>query len=310
MKNLQEPIPGNSMNEIITYCIYHSRDLDGWMSGAIVKLAIPDVHLIGYDYGQPIPEIPEDADRVIMVDVTFDRPLLEELSKRCQLIIVDHHISTVPKIEGLEVFGTVDTKYAACELCWRYFMTSNTPELVRLLGMYDSFRHKGTDEERYVLEFQYGARNCIQYIDGAYRYLLYAVKCPEDDQETCSNIHRTGSIIYDYLCNDAHFIMRRAFAVSYSGYNFLCVNQERFNPINFGIDYHGLGCDAFISFWYVNDKFLYSIYNDNGKFDCAAFATCLGGGGHKGAAGWQSTEFINQNYFDKCLNSKNTEEQQ
>lgn len=309
MKNLQEPIPGNSMNEIITYCIYHSRDLDGWMSGAIVKLAIPDVHLIGYDYGQPIPEIPEDADRVIMVDVTFDRPLLEELSKRCQLVIVDHHISTVPKIEGLEVFGKVDTKYAACELCWQYFMSCDTPELVRFLGMYDSFRHKGTDEERIVLEFQYGARQAISCVESAY-LALNAVLEDYDERSILNVILDNGRSIYKYLCAEAINTMKRTFGISYNGHKFLCVNQERFNPINYGIDYHSLGYDAFICFWYVNDKFLYSIYNDNGEFDCAEFATRLGGGGHKGAAGWQSTEFINQNYFDKCLNSKNTEEQQ
>jgi len=37
------------------YCIYHSRDNDGYCSGAIVKKKYPDVILIGYDYGQTIP---------------------------------------------------------------------------------------------------------------------------------------------------------------------------------------------------------------------------------------------------------------
>ena len=61
-------------------CIYHSVDLDGWMSAAIVKHFylqqnninasaggdISDVDFIGYNYGQSIPDLSE-YDKVIMV---------------------------------------------------------------------------------------------------------------------------------------------------------------------------------------------------------------------------------------------------
>ena len=40
-------------------CIYHSRDLDGWASGAVVKKWCEEnnyeIELIGYDYGQDVP---------------------------------------------------------------------------------------------------------------------------------------------------------------------------------------------------------------------------------------------------------------
>ena len=36
-------------------CFYHSADLDGQCSGAIVKLARPDCELVGIDYGDPFP---------------------------------------------------------------------------------------------------------------------------------------------------------------------------------------------------------------------------------------------------------------
>ena len=75
-------------------CIYHSRDLDGWMSGAIVKLAFPDVEFIGWDYGQPLPDI-YDEDQVIMVDVSFPRDAMVEISQVNGLIWIDHHISAI-----------------------------------------------------------------------------------------------------------------------------------------------------------------------------------------------------------------------
>lgn len=33
------------------YCFYHSKDLDGKCSGAIVKYKFPDCNMIGIDYG-------------------------------------------------------------------------------------------------------------------------------------------------------------------------------------------------------------------------------------------------------------------
>jgi hypothetical protein len=52
--------------------ICHSRDLDGYTSGAILKLKYPEIKLIGYDYGQPIPwdQIPV-GEAVIMADVSL-----------------------------------------------------------------------------------------------------------------------------------------------------------------------------------------------------------------------------------------------
>ena len=38
-----------------TLCIYHSADLDGVCSGAIMRRAFPEATMLGYDYGQPFP---------------------------------------------------------------------------------------------------------------------------------------------------------------------------------------------------------------------------------------------------------------
>jgi len=68
--------------------------------------------------------------------------------------------------------------------------------------------------------------------------------------------------------------------------SFVCINKERFNPINFGIDYHKDGYDGAACFHYANGKWNFSLYNDNGNVDCSAIAKQYGGGGHKGAAGF------------------------
>lgn len=67
---------------------------------------------------------------------------------------------------------------------------------------------------------------------------------------------------------------------------FVCFNKERFNPINFGIDYHKDSYDGAACFRYLNRMWHFSLYNDNGLVDCSVIAKGLGGGGHKGAAGF------------------------
>lgn len=304
-------------------CIYHSIDLDGWMSAAIVKhwfnkQEVPNkdgedcntINFIGYNYGQPIPDLSE-YDKVIMCDISF--PLIDmlEISDRLtdtetletNFIWLDHHVSAIKSNISVEADGVRNTNFAACELTWMYFFPSfssksqweGMPEIVRLLGRYDCFGHKGTDEETKVLEFQYGARQCISNYEEAYTELT------KDDSNTIGEltnlerIHRQGKAIYQYLCTEAKQSYKNGFNIYFelnpcevnnNVKKFICINKERFNPINFGIDYHKDGYDGAACFYLNKDnKWSFSLYNDNGLVDCSQIAKQYGGGGHKGAAG-------------------------
>lgn len=279
-------------------CIYHSRDLDGWMSGAIVKHRYPDVELVGWDYGDDIPQWEKiiDGHKVVMVDVSFPPDVMELYSKYNDLIWIDHHISAIKDNDSTSIKGLRDTQKAACELTWMYFFPDiKMPELVRLLGRYDCFGHKGTNEEQKVLEFQYGARQVMSSVDEAYHHLVVARGRGDwgFDEDVCSDIHLQGEAIYKYLRTEASGIYKRKFDVIFDGfYKFACVNQERFNPINFGIDYHKDGYDGFACFHFVNGQWSYSLYNDDGTVDCSLLAKKRGGGGHRGAAGFRSDSVI------------------
>jgi len=290
-------------------CIYHSRDLDGWMSAAIVKLwheldvekkqtkeaekkngsfaMYPPLELIGWDYGQPVPDLA--FKEVILVDVTLPTMFMANNANR--ITWIDHHISAIKTMAELDPLlflnGMRNDKFAACELTWKYFFPGdNMPEIVRLLGRYDCFGHKGTDEELKVLEFQYGARASLFDVDTCYQ----ALKGWNENLEHVIQV--AGYNIYNYLCTEAESSYKKIFPIELDGYKFACINQERFNPVNFGIDYHKDGYDGFACFWYVNSKFSYSLYNDNGLVDCSVIAKNRGGGGHKGASGFISNIII------------------
>lgn len=284
----------------IMICIYHSRDLDGWMSAAIVKLKYPDTELLGWDYGQPLPSWEDviDGHKVVMVDVSFPPETMMLYHQFNDLTWIDHHISAIKDMAAAADYiipGIRDTSKAACELAWEYFFPNQRmPELVRLLGRYDCFGHKGTPEERRVMEFQYGARQLINSAELALANLEVSAKGERYDSIICDDILNNGAAIYDYLLTDARNIYKRIFPINIDGYKFACVNQDRFNPASFGIDYHADGYDGFACFWYNGKHYNYSLYNDNGKVDCSELAKARGGGGHRGASGFRTNEIIKQ----------------
>lgn len=327
-----------------TACIYHSVDLDGWMSAAIVKhwhessmksqenitgqsqKEYNQIDFIGYNYGQPIPDL-TDYDDIIMCDISFPNEAMTmfKIREEGRFIWIDHHISAIKDNENLfysdEDCGIRDTKFAACELTWMYFFPSIDskslndnpfiPEIVRLLGRYDCFGHKGTDEETKVLEFQYGARQFINNYESAYDYLIMSLDHIPYSPRIEEKIRNAGVAIYQYLCTEAKQTYKNGFEIEFilgkqnntkyhlcdrcknsypeclaseikfgdglgndnildcdcfepiTKYKFLAINKERFNPINFGIDYHKPIDEVW---WCIKNPTVYGLLTKNGTF--------------------------------------------
>lgn len=315
-----------------TICIYHSVDLDGWMSAAIVKkwfiennskytiknldtgdeegTLTPDneeLHFLGRNYGQPLPNLIE-YDKIILVDVSFTKGDMEIFARtfKKNFIWIDHHISMIRemvKIENaddtFEITGIQDDQFAACELTWKYFFPKQRmPNVVRLLGRYDCFGFVGTDEETEVLEFQYGARALIKDIHGCFLCLDYPANVGE--------VKDYGRHVYTYAKSEGERVHKRAFKImlpepepesgltEFIPRTFLCVNQSGFNPGALGIKYAE---DGYCVFYLSNKKWHLSLYSDKPNVDCSAIAKLYGGGGHKGAAGIQ----LELNQFDPTV---------
>ncbi len=158
------------------YCIYHSRDLDGFASGAIIKKKYPNIKLIGYDYGQPVPyDKIKPGKPVIMIDVSLPMEEMRKLAEYTnhKLTWIDHHISAINEYfafigDGEGFCGVfLVNGIAACEIAWEaYFSPKNTtsplPEnkVIKLLGEYDTWRN--SDKDRWnneILPFQFGMRS-------------------------------------------------------------------------------------------------------------------------------------------------------
>lgn len=286
------------------FCITHSADLDGHSSGAIVLLKHPEATVIGWNYGEAIPEIPDDH-HVIITDISYPmEKMLAMAGKARSFTWIDHHISAIKEYEKYfkgenplitAVHPEGDERVAACELTWRHlFPNEPAPEVIRLLGAYDCFRHKDTPEEQDVLQFQFAARS--KYNTPKECLALFEL----DKEEVYEMMYEDGKAISGFLKSEALVTLKRAFDVDVEGHKFLCVNAERFNLINFDIDYHKMGYDGSTCFWYNNNQWYFSLYNENGTVDCSVLAKKRGGGGHAAASGFE----LNDKQFAQFISTK------
>lgn len=320
--------------------MYHSIDLDGWMSAAIVKYWFNNTYLnnypnaglniitgdipkipndtitfIGYKYGQDIPDV-SGYDKVIMCDISFPKEEMEKIFNKLysNFIWIDHHISAIknilPNSNRNDIFdGMREIDYSACELTWKYFFPDDEmPKIVRLLGRYDCFKHIGTEEEKEIVQFQYGAQSIISSMEQAHHELVDNMYCDNTELK----ILNKGKIIYKYLKIKSEQLYKSGFDIelaeplTFNGgekngikelRKFICINSKPINLIDFDIDCHKDGYDGIACFHYEHGNWNFGLYNNNGKVDCSLIAEQFGGGGHKGSSGFRVDD-INE-FFNK-----------
>lgn len=276
-------------------CIYHSKDLDGYCSGAIVKRKYPDAKLIGFDYGQELPmyDIPE-GEPIIMIDVSLPMAQMAELAKhsKWKLTWIDHHASAIKDFNeatfGSEHFckAVLQDGIAACEGGWKYlFPNEFMPEAVSLLGRYDTWRNG--DKEKWdneIMPFQYGMRMICSSAETFPQELFQAHSII--DERVLEIIH-DGKNILSYQKVQNERACKFAFEFEFEGLRAICLNNGGANSQVFESVYDESKHDIMMPFVFTGTHWTFSMYTTKNEIDCSIIAKSKGGGGHKKAAGFQ-----------------------
>lgn len=277
--------------------IYHSRDLDGYCSGAICKKKYPDAELIGYDYGQPFPydEIPA-GQPIIIVDVSLPMPDMFELHKysNYQLTWIDHHISAIKdykdwcehSVEYTDGFLTaiLENGIVACEGAWKYlFPDKSMPETVELLGKYDTWRNDDIEDwNSYILPFQYGMRMNVKSADDFPQWLLET-----DTDGAVQKIKDLGLVILEYQREQNAMSMKKAFPIQFEKLCIIACNSGG-GSTAFDSVWDEEKYDAMMSFKFDGNKWIFSLYTTK-DINLSVIAKKYGGGGHAKACGFSLT---------------------
>jgi len=264
---------------------YHSADLDGHCSGAIIKTKYPDCELIGINYGDIFPwSNIKKNENVFMVDFAL-QPFsdMEKLNKIAKLSWIDHHKTA---IEEAHKKGFIASKLqvlqigkAACELCWETFYPGVKNRTVELLGRYDVW-----DLIPNTLELQNGLRmyDTLPNNDFLWKKLLGQNNAFLDD------VLKIGStLLRKQKMDNIAYIKACSFETEIDGLNVIALNRGLTNSKIFESEYNPKKHDAMLTFVWRKGQWTVSLYSDQKNIDVSKICKARGGGGHKGAAGFQ-----------------------
>lgn len=274
-----------------TYVIYHRADFDGLMSAAVCHRFMPHAVLVGWDYGDPVPEIPESCEHLYIVDLSIE-PLMGDP----RLVWIDHHATAIEKystrgtgceLDNVPVGYRIDG-VAACRLCWQWFTADGTtpvketfvnrevdePLALTLAGEYDVWDKRDPRAE----QFQYGLTS-FSHDPKALGALLW------DDDLTLALCERGANIETYVKAENKRIVSERSYYLEFEGLSFWVLNTAKGNSLTFADSTPAKDVDALMIWRYCGDKISVSMYHLPGKedLDLSKIAQRYGGGGHRGA---------------------------
>jgi oligoribonuclease NrnB/cAMP/cGMP phosphodiesterase (DHH superfamily) len=294
-------------------CFYHSGDLDGWCSGAIVKYKFPEAELFPINYGDAFPwdEIKKD-DIVYMVDFSLKPLEMDKLArflglKDCRasdnFFWFDHHKGIIEDMEALKILpngcwirGYRQTGVAACELTWRYLFGSVVPDHIRLLSLYDVWQHNDVDFDwdNYIEPFQYGCKYKAKDPSRDWtfwnKFFGFSQSRPKEVLDFIHYLLDFGFPIKSYVEDRFESTLEtKSLTIDWEGYKCLVVNSDPYIANYMTRSQAFKGCDIAINF--VNVKNQYWVVNLRAVSECidlSVLAKKYGGGGHRLSAGFIS----------------------
>lgn len=284
--------------------IHHDADYDGILSNEACRFFLNrdgnEVKSVGWDYGKPIPSEADafNWDAIYLVDISIAE--LMDRHKFPNLIWIDHHATAIeqfdPAIPGYRIDGV-----AACRLCWQWFSRPSDevdlpnkemyverrvtePLLIRLAGEYDIWDHR--DPRALILQSGLRELEPIEMSDLLEEQFNDAGNNLLDD---CLTIGERAKKSRDRAA--AATIAKIAHDVLWHDLTFLCCNGASSSQFfQAGIKPHH---QALMAWRYdgKTKKATVSLYHAPGHedIDLSILAKAEGGGGHKGACGFQTT---------------------
>ena len=279
-------------------CVYHDKDFDGMGSACIVKKWL-DVNnykgdFVGWDYGRPVPVL-EEYDMVFVVAIFLGLESMKHLSEvNRELIWIDHHKSAIDEYEKWvsdtgENFmrGLWTPKKAAIENCWEYLFAGDPmPKYIELLGKYDSWRGNDTPEwNDEIYPFQLYCKSKFSDWKTMYEFLL-----TNDEPKMIPVAIEFGKAIAQYVTTeDAFRAKNQAYERTFDGLRAICQVGVTGSP-SFDAVYDPNKHDIMIAMRYDGTQWSNSIYTTHDHIDCSEICKRHGGGGHRKASGFRSTD--------------------
>lgn len=302
--------------------IYHHNDEDGIFSGALIYDYEKNVNkadwikCIKVDYTMDLnATIDEDIlslkDVVVyFVDYSFSRKenidtISTFLNNGDKVIWIDHHKSSIDVLNSLSQDITknanfeavINTDYCGAVLCYEYVnKIKNNKKILNLVNSWDMWLHDVENDA----SFNEGFMNKQISAEALGGFIGKLLVFEDKEEEFINSCISDGLVISSYLTNKNESLCNSngfEFKIDYFGKEYKCFGLCQYgNSLVFGDRINDYDIVSLIRF--NGEQFICSLYSNKDEIDCSEIASALGtfdglgGGGHKGAAGFQTLENI------------------
>ena len=233
----------------------------------------PERVYIPVNYGEPVPELPEDTHSLTIVDFSYSREICDQLSAKYRdFLVIDHHKTAQAELVDAS-YAVFDQTKSGAVLTWHYFNPSLAiPAILHYVQDRDLWQWRLPYSEEVNLHIHTLPRDFHAW----YQFDLTEAKV-------------AGAAIKRYKDILLEEIAKKAFLTTYDGYKVVSVHTPVLTS-----EVGNLLCRRYPDAAFA---ILVSIVDPGGKtkislrsagdFDVSAVAKAHGGGGHKNAAGFE-----------------------
>lgn len=306
--------------------IFHHNDADGILAAFIIK-KLYDNNLNNQNWDRNVTCIPcsygekydlnffkdkvnenynsEQQNLIFMVDYGIQPNNLMLnfwnwlTDKNCQFTWIDHHITAIENLKHLNIPGFQSSSKSASMNTWLEIMKSPTgipkpPMIINFINDFDTWNKNSEyswDKQLFPLIYFLEALGTdLNDNTGELVTTLNEMFSDNNFTNKCINI---GKYIYKYIQNNFAKNTNKIYNSTWQDYNCLFLNSTQKGSNQFELFENYQNYDLYITWYFNGKKYIYGMYSQNPKINCGDLCkTFLNGGGHKGAAGGESLNFI------------------
>lgn len=280
----------------------HKHCADGVAAAAVVDYwyrkiekacSLDDVKHIPILYNEtfPIDDIEKD-EVVFIVDFSLQVDDMKALLKKTKKIRwIDHHKSAIEKYDNepkltKQIKGIRSNDRSGAYLAWQFLAPDkDVPRALEYVDDHDRWIHQYEDSDAF-------RQGMLLYSGGDPTNALFWDPLLEGGEEELQQCVDAGKILE--ANSDMWRRKAKGYVVEFEGLKFLCMNKpgnsKAFEYIDDG------KCDALMTWHFTGKEYIYTMFHskkgEKDGIDLSKIALKHGGGGHKGACGFHSQEFI------------------
>lgn len=265
----------------ISLVVFHAACADGFTAAWVVDKALREIYrerapeLRPMSYGEPPPEDVEGRD-VVMVDISWSRPEMEEMAEKAiRLRAFDHHATGEAELAGLS-YCEFDMKRSAAAMAWdAFFPGQHRPWVVDYVQDRDLWRWRLPSSKAVNAYIQTRPFTLAAWDALAEKSLV--------------EVRDLGVAILDYLdeyIRETRYLEEHQ--ITFDGRTVPCVNAPK-KGISELLEAMALDAPSRVALGWFKTRagdYEYSL-RSRGEVDVSKVAERYGGGGHPRAAGFR-----------------------